>query len=80
MASNAFVGKLIASLVLSIVLYYFFWVFVLPFMLIEEDNIIHSFFLPLQYAFAIPAAFGVCFVGGLSVFTFYHIWDHVSFF
>lgn len=77
MASNSSVGKFICGAALAVFLYYFFWVSVLPFMLIEEDNWIHGLFPPLQYAFAIPAIFGVFFIGGLSVFTLVKIRHYI---
>lgn len=40
-------------------------------------NLIHSFFPPLEYAFILPAIFGVLFLGGIAVFSLYHIWDFI---
>ncbi|KAI8117739.1 dolichol-phosphate mannose synthase subunit 2 [Lucilia cuprina] len=78
MASNAKVGEIVLIVAVSIFLYYFFWVSILPFMLIDEGNLIHSFFPPLEYAFILPAVFGVIFLGGIVVFTLYHIWDFIK--
>lgn len=38
MASNALLGKLILALTLSVFAYYFFWVGVLPFMVIDSSD------------------------------------------
>lgn len=75
MASNALQGKLILALTLSVFSYYFFWVGVLPFMVIDsnEASWIYALFPDRQIAFLIPAIFGVVFIGGLSVFTLYHL-------
>lgn len=75
MASNALLGKLILALTLSVFAYYFFWVGVLPFMVIDssEASWIHSLFPDRKFAFLVPAVFGVVFIGGLSVFTLYHL-------
>ncbi|XP_029405559.2 uncharacterized protein LOC105225030 [Bactrocera dorsalis] len=77
MASNSQVGKIVVVVALTLFLYYFFWVSILPFMLIDEGNFIHSLFPPLEYAFIFPAIFGVIFIGGISIYTLYHIWDHI---
>lgn len=79
MASNALLGKLILALTLSVFLYYFFWVGVLPFMVIDssEDNWIYSLFPETKFAFMVPAVFGVLLIGGLSVFTLYHLRGHL---
>ncbi|KAH8319321.1 hypothetical protein KR067_000633 [Drosophila pandora] len=75
MASNAQLGKLILSAAIFAFSYYFFWVAVLPFMLIDEANPIRLFFPPLKYAFIVPTVFGVIFLGGIAAFSFYHIWS-----
>lgn len=79
MASNALLGKLILALTLSVFSYYFFWVGVLPFMVIDssEDSWIYSLFPESKFAFMVPAVFGVLFIGGLSVFTLYHLRGHL---
>ena len=46
--------------------------------LILIANLIHSFFPSLEYAFILPAIFGVIFLGGIVVFTLYHIWDFIK--
>ncbi|XP_037879430.1 dolichol-phosphate mannose synthase subunit 2 [Glossina fuscipes] len=78
MASDANVGKIVFVIAVSVFLYYFFWVSILPFMLIDEGNLIHSFFPPLKYAFILPATFGIVFLGGIAIFTLYHIWDFIT--
>ncbi|XP_037928803.1 dolichol-phosphate mannose synthase subunit 2 [Teleopsis dalmanni] len=78
MASNAHVGKIVLAISVSVFLYYFFWVSILPFMLIDEENLLHSFFPPLEYAFIVPAVFGVIFLGGIAIFTLYHMWTYVK--
>ncbi|KAH8385810.1 dolichol phosphate-mannose biosynthesis regulatory protein [Drosophila serrata] len=75
MASNAQLGKIILIAAIAVFFYYFFWVAVLPFMLIDEGNPIRLFFPPLKYAFIVPTVFGVIFLGGIAAFSFYHIWS-----
>ena len=53
----------------------FFFFFLI---LILIANLIHSFFPSLEYAFILPAIFGVIFLGGIVVFTLYHIWDFIK--
>lgn len=38
-------------------------------------NPIRSLFPPLKYAFIVPTVFGVIFLGGIALFSFYHIWS-----
>ncbi|XP_058059287.1 uncharacterized protein LOC131210102 [Anopheles bellator] len=79
MASNAVLGKLILAATFGSFLYYVFWVAVLPFMVIEgEESWIYSLFPPMQFAFLVPATFGVALIGGLSLFSVYHLREHLG--
>lgn len=80
MASNALLGKLILALTLSVFSYYFFWVGVLPFMVIDssKDSWIYTLFPEKKFAFMVPAVFGVLLIGGLSAFTLYHLRGQLS--
>uniref|UniRef100_A0A336JZS0 Dolichol phosphate-mannose biosynthesis regulatory protein n=1 Tax=Culicoides sonorensis TaxID=179676 RepID=A0A336JZS0_CULSO len=80
MVSNALIGKLILFVSVSIFIYYFFWVAVLPFMLVDEDNWIYQLFPPHHYAFLFPTIFGIIFIGGLTIYTLYHIRGYVQLF
>ncbi|XP_064541712.1 uncharacterized protein Dpm2 [Drosophila montana] len=75
MASNAQLGKIILLIAIAVFFYYFFWVAILPFMILDEGNPILSLFPPLKYAFIVPTVFGVICLGGIAVFSFYHIWS-----
>ncbi|XP_017842109.1 dolichol-phosphate mannose synthase subunit 2 [Drosophila busckii] len=75
MASNAQLGKIILFSAIAVFFYYFFWVAILPFMILDEGNPIRSLFPPLKYAFIVPTVCGVIFLGGIAVFSFYHIWS-----
>ncbi|EDV95888.1 GH15951 [Drosophila grimshawi] len=44
-------------------------------MILDEGNPILSLFPPLKYAFIVPTVFGVICLGGIAVFSFYHIWN-----
>lgn len=80
MASNAILGKLILCIAFSIFLYYFFWIAILPFMRVEDDNWILYCFPPLKYAYVIPVTFGTLFVGSIMIFTMYHAKRFIWFF
>uniref|UniRef100_A0A336M3U2 Dolichol phosphate-mannose biosynthesis regulatory protein n=1 Tax=Culicoides sonorensis TaxID=179676 RepID=A0A336M3U2_CULSO len=80
MASNSLTGKIIVIFCLAVFIYYIIWVSVLPFLLVDETNWIHSLFPPYQYAFLIPAIFGSCLIGGLSIYTLYNLRGLVNIF
>lgn len=44
------------------------------------DNWIHSYFLPLHYAFIGPVIFGILFVGSIMLYTTYHTKKFPNFF
>ncbi|XP_058125998.1 uncharacterized protein LOC131282084 [Anopheles ziemanni] len=81
MASNAALGKLILAATFSLFFYYVFWIAVLPFMVIDasEESWIYALFPPMKFAFIVPAVFGVVLVGGLSLFSVYHLREHLQF-
>jgi hypothetical protein len=39
------------------------------------DNWFYSLFPPMQYAFIVPAIYGLTFIGGLTIFTLYQFRD-----
>ncbi|XP_071859222.1 uncharacterized protein [Bombus fervidus] len=63
-------GKVILILTSSLFLYYTIWIIGLPFI---DDNRIRSFFGSHNIALIIPAVSGLCFIGGLVLFTIYHV-------
>ncbi|XP_076477411.1 uncharacterized protein LOC143303140 [Bombus vancouverensis nearcticus] len=68
-------GKVILILTSSLFLYYTIWIIGLPFI---DDNRIRSFFGSHNIALIIPAVSGLCFVGGLVLFTIYHVKPYFS--
>lgn len=73
--SNSENGKIILILVSIFFLYYTVWVFVVP--LIDDDGFRSSFY-PQNVALMIPVVTGLCFIGGLIIFTLYHIRPHLG--
>ncbi|XP_043251337.1 dolichol phosphate-mannose biosynthesis regulatory protein [Colletes gigas] len=69
-------GKVILIVTLVLFLYYTIWVIGLPFI---DDNRVQSLFGSHNLALIIPAVLGLCFVGGLVLFTIYHIWPYFSY-
>lgn len=63
-------GKAILITASVLFLYYTLWVIGLPFI---DDNRLKSLFYSPDIALIIPAISGLCFVGGLTIFTLYHI-------
>lgn len=62
--SDKVVGSILLFLSVVIFVYYSIWVLVLPF--VEKDHPVFAYFLPKEYAVAIPASllfFVVLFVG-----------------
>eukprot|EP01040_Poterioochromonas_malhamensis_P004008 gene4008-4287_t len=51
--SDKVIGSILVTLSIFIFVYYTFWVLILPF--IEKKNVIYNYFLPQEYAIAIPA-------------------------
>lgn len=68
-------GKAILILTSSLFLYYTIWIIALPFI---DDNRIRSFFGSHNIALIIPAVSGLCFIGGLVLFTIYHVKPYFS--
>lgn len=68
-------GKVILILTSSLFLYYTIWIIGLPFI---DDNRIRSFFGSHNIALIIPAVSGLCFIGGLVLFTIYHVKPYFS--
>jgi len=67
-------GKVILILTFVLFLYYTVWVIGLPFI---DDGRLRSFFYSHDLALIIPASFGLIFVGGLILFTIYHVKSHL---
>lgn len=68
-------GQVILILTSSLFLYYTIWIIGLPFI---DDNRIRSFFGSHNIALIIPAVSGLCFIGGLVLFTIYHVKPYFS--
>lgn len=69
-------GKVILIVTCILFLYYTIWVIGLPFI---EDNRIRAFFGSHNVALMVPAISGLCFVGGLILFTIYHVKPYFSY-
>ncbi|XP_076172271.1 uncharacterized protein LOC143149083 [Ptiloglossa arizonensis] len=69
-------GKIILIVTLILFLYYTIWVIALPFI---DDNRIRSLFGSHNFALMVPAILGLCFSGGLVLFTIYHIKPYFSY-
>lgn len=67
-------GKHILIFTSIIFFYYTLWIIGLPFI---DDDRLQSFFYPQHLALLIPAICGLCFVGGLVIFTLYHIKPYI---
>ncbi|XP_056394927.1 dolichol phosphate-mannose biosynthesis regulatory protein isoform X2 [Hyla sarda] len=53
-------------------LYYTLWVICLPF--IDSDHVIHSFFLPREYAVLLPLSAGLILLLLMGVFVTFIMW------
>lgn len=69
-------GKAILIVTCILFLYYTIWVIGLPFI---DDSRIRSFFGSHNVALLVPAISGLCFVGGLILFTVYHVKPYFSY-
>jgi len=69
--NDAALGKILLIISCLCFGYYTAWVIMLPFS--DPDHAINQFFPPVNYALLVPASLGLAFVGGLVVFTMYHI-------
>lgn len=63
-------GKIILIITSILFIYYTIWVIGLPFI---DDNCLQSLFYSHNIALIVPALSGLCFIGGLVVFTLYHL-------
>lgn len=68
-------GKMILIVTSFLFLYYTVWIIGLPFI---DDNRIRSFFGSHNIALIVPAVSGLCFIGGLVLFTIYHVKPYFS--
>lgn len=69
-------GRIILIVTTVLFLYYTIWVIGLPFI---DDNRIRSLFGSHNLALIVPAISGLCFVGGLILFTIYHVRPYFSY-
>ncbi|XP_076763120.1 uncharacterized protein LOC143430632 [Xylocopa sonorina] len=69
-------GKAILIVTSISFLYYTVWIIGLPFI---EDNRLRAFFGSHDIALVVPAISGLCFIGGLVLFTIYHVQPYFSF-
>jgi NADH:ubiquinone oxidoreductase subunit 2 (subunit N) len=69
--NDAALGKILLIISCLSFGYYTAWVIMLPFS--DPDHAINQLFPPVHYALLVPASLGLAFVGGLVVFTIYHI-------
>lgn len=63
-------GKVLLILGTILFLYYTIWLIGLPFV---DDSRLKSLFYSHRIALYVPAITGFCFVGGLVLFTLYHL-------
>ncbi|TGZ46002.1 Uncharacterized protein DBV15_08818 [Temnothorax longispinosus] len=63
-------GKAVLILTSVLFLYYTVWVIGLPFI---DDDRLKSLFYSHDLALVIPASLGLIFIGGLILFTVYHV-------
>lgn len=68
-------GKAILIVTSAIFLYYTIWVIGLPFI---DDSRLRSLFFSNNTAIMIPAISGFCLIGGLMLFTAYHIRPYIN--
>lgn len=68
-------GKVILILTLVLFLYYTVWVIGLPFI---DDDRLRSLFYSYDLALIVPATAGLIFIGGLVLFTMYHVKPYLS--
>lgn len=69
-------GKAILIVTSILFLYYTVWVIGLPFI---EDDRVRAFFGSHDIALMVPAISGLCFIGGLVLFTVYHVKPYFSY-
>ena len=70
LASDREIGKVILITTTVIFLYYTIWVIGLPFI---DDSRLQSLFYSHNVALGVPAITGFFFIGGLVLFTLYHL-------
>ncbi|EFN82407.1 hypothetical protein EAI_01550, partial [Harpegnathos saltator] len=63
-------GKAILILTSVLFFYYTVWVIGLPFI---DDDRLRSLFYSYNLALTVPASLGLIFIGGLMLFTVYHV-------
>lgn len=69
-------GKAILIVTSILFLYYTIWIIALPFI---DDIRIQSLFASHNIALIVPAVLGLCFIGGLILFTIYHVKPYFSY-
>uniref|UniRef100_A0ABD2XKB3 Dolichol phosphate-mannose biosynthesis regulatory protein n=1 Tax=Trichogramma kaykai TaxID=54128 RepID=A0ABD2XKB3_9HYME len=75
MLSDREKGKFILISASVIFLYYTLWVIGYPFF---EDDRLKAMFMSHSIALFVPAISGLIFIGGLTIFTIYHIRLHLN--
>lgn len=68
-------GKVILILTSVVFLYYTIWMIGLPFI---DDSRLWSLFYSHNIALMVPATIGLCLIGGLVLFTLYHVRPYLS--
>ncbi|CAL1676507.1 unnamed protein product [Lasius platythorax] len=68
-------GKVILILAFVLFLYYTIWVLGLPFI---DDDRFRFLFYSHDLALMVPASLGLIFIGGLILFTIYHVKPYLS--
>ncbi|XP_075690298.1 dolichol phosphate-mannose biosynthesis regulatory protein isoform X2 [Rhinoderma darwinii] len=74
--SDRLAGAGLVAFSTVIFLYYTVWVIGLPF--IDSDHVIHSFFLPREYAVLLPLTVGLMLLLFMGVFVTYFMWKSRS--
>jgi hypothetical protein len=69
--NDAALGTMLLTISCLSIGYYTAWVIMLPFS--DPDHAINRFFPSVHYALLVTASLGLAFIGGLVVFTMYHI-------
>lgn len=68
-------GKIILIITSILFLYYTLWIIGLPFI---DDERLQALFPFYHFALMLPAISGFCFIGGLILFTLYHVRPYLS--
>lgn len=72
---DSVVGKFVLGTTVTIFLVLAFWINTYPF--IDEDSSLYPLIPDPKWFLLFCGAWGLCFVGGLMLFTLYHIYPHL---